>query len=89
MTAILTNFVDIIPVPTVAQLLEYRVWLVELYQIYIDPEHGEMQDREAMHIVAKNTEPSKSVKARAEAKMQGWKVSQMWNLTSRDYDCDF
>jgi hypothetical protein len=89
MTAILTNSVDTIPVPTLAQLLEYRVWLVELYQIYIDPEHGEMQDREAMHIVAKTTEPSKSVIARAEAKMQGWKVSQMWSLPRPDYDYEF
>lgn len=89
MTAILTNSVDIIPVPTVAQLLEYRVWLVELYQTYIDPEHGEMQDREAMHIIAKTTEPSKSVKVRAEAKMQGWKVAQMWSLPRPDYDYEF
>ncbi len=50
MTAILTNSVDIIPVPTVAQLL---------------------------------------VKVRAEAKMQGWRVSQMWSLPRPDYDYDF
>jgi len=48
-----------------------------------------MQDREAMHIVAKTTEPSKSVKVRAEAKMQGWKVAQMWSLHRPDYDYEF
>jgi hypothetical protein len=89
MTAILTNSADTIPVPTIAQLLEYRVWLVELYQTYIDPEHGEMQDREAMHIVAQTNEPTKSVRARAEAKMQGWKVVQMWSLPRPDYDYEF
>ncbi len=48
-----------------------------------------MQDREAMHIVAKTTEPRKSVKVRAEAKMQGWKVAQMWSLPRPDYDYEF
>ncbi len=75
--------------PTVAQLLEYRVWMYEMYKDYIDEEIGQARDTLTGHVVAHHADDTRKIKALIKAANPDWRFGQMWNLSASSYDADF
>ena len=83
------NSVAKIQPPTVAQLLEYRVWAYEMYKDYEDDEIGNARDTLCGQVVTHVSHGTQQIKEKIKAANPGWSFSQMWNLSASTYDADF
>jgi hypothetical protein len=89
MQAVTAEQTSTIAPPTAAQLLEYRVWMYEMYKDYIDDEIGMARDTLCGHVVAHYTQNTQAIKAKIIATNPGWRFNQMWNLSASNYEADF